>query len=740
MLRKLRERGVLRVAASYAVIAWLALQIASVVFDPLGVPKWVMTALIIAAAAGFPVAIALAWFLEIGEHGVQVDHAVDGTPRPQTRGLRHYADVIVIGVLLVAVVFLLVRQSDFARPKPPDNPAIAVLPFENLSGDPEQAYFADGLAEEMLERLGRVPGLRVIARSSSFSFRGKEIDAKSIAERLAVTTLLEGSVRREGARLKLTARLIDGRSGQQTWSGSFDREITDIFAVQAELARAVVDAIVPAARGSVATDADPPTTDLGSYDLYLLGRAQLSLRTFGSIPKSVELLRQAVRIDPAFARAQACLGSALLFQRLYFEDEAPEQSAPLLREAESAIHRALGLDPNLSEAHGAYANLLRDTRRAGADEEYRRALEINPNNAATWHDYAVFLGLDAARQRESMQATARALELDPRQPVTWANYLGHNLEPGSERFRQEFERAVQMVGDMPGALDRITLPWGAIQGYPVLVMEAGIAKRQLESDDNLPAELNFFRAWSMVDIDRAERMLELGDQHRHGVDYGQVQWFLEAEAAGLKGDAAALDQAFAFLGDKLGKDNAHLRSQMAFWRAMQGRYDEAAESLALSEPAPDQPGIPPLLNADRSWGFGFKDVARVRILRATGRDAEAGRIARETLDGLRKEQREQLTTCNWDGWVPYAGLAANEGLRDEAVEALQVAMRCGELPYAFQPQLPWFRSLEGFPPYDRLLLERGRRVERARAELLRLERQAGPDPGSKALQQAGQGR
>src|SRR5262245_19122450 len=127
-VQRLRERGVIRVAASYAVIAWLMLQIASVVLDPLGAPKWVMTALILAAAAGFPIAIALAWFLEIGDHGVAFDSAADGRARPSVRGLRHYADAIVIGVLVIAVVVLLVRQSDLGKPKPPTNPAIAVLP------------------------------------------------------------------------------------------------------------------------------------------------------------------------------------------------------------------------------------------------------------------------------------------------------------------------------------------------------------------------------------------------------------------------------------------------------------------------------------------------------------------------------------------------------------------------------------------------------------------------------------
>jgi len=217
-LIRARRRGVLRVAASYAVIAWLLLQIADVTFDPLGVPKWVMTSLIVAAVLGFPVAVAFAWFYEVGDHGVRHDTAAEDAVRPSVHGKRRFTDLAIIGVLLIAVAVLLVRQSDIGKPKPPPNPAIAVLPFENLSGNPEQAYFSDGLAVEVLDRLGRVPGLRVIASSSSFSFKGKNQDPRSVAEKLGVTTVLQGSVRRDGRKLKVNAKLIDGATGFQLWS------------------------------------------------------------------------------------------------------------------------------------------------------------------------------------------------------------------------------------------------------------------------------------------------------------------------------------------------------------------------------------------------------------------------------------------------------------------------------------------------------------------------------------------
>ncbi|HQR49633.1 MAG TPA: hypothetical protein PL152_09860, partial [Steroidobacteraceae bacterium] len=762
LLHRLRERGVLRVAASYAVIAWLLLQVASVVLDPLGIPKWVMTALIIAAAVGFPVAVGLAWFLEIGEHGIEVDRAAEGVPRPTARGLRHYADVIVIGVLVIAVVVLLVRQSDIGKPKPPSNPAIAVLPFENLSGDPAQEYFSDGLAEETLDRLGRVPGLKVIARSSSFTFKGSKLDAKAIAEKLGVTTILEGSVRRDGRRLKLSARLIDGATGQQAWSGSFDREMTDVFDVQAELAAAIVNAIVPAARGETVTTSAPPTTDLNAYDLYLLARAQLVLRTPEGIQKSLDLSRQAVALDPSFARAHAHLATSILFYTMFFDPPQVERAANL-RAAESAVHRALAIDPDLSEAHQAYAMLLRDTGQPGAEEEYRKALDLNPNNAAAWHDYAVFLGNFPKREAESARATARSLELDPRQPSTWANYLGYVQRKEPARLPAELERAIRTVGDMPGALmrfplvdwssdregirrqfahwwprlkdgpggaDGIMLPDGALRGFPVEVLRSGLAKENAPPVlGNMAPWLNRYRAWLTVDPVRAlEALPGPGDRPRSGehdaglAEAPTIQKYLEIDALGRTGNWKDLDRALAQLVGIRGADDRDALRIAAFWYAVQGRYEEAAGSLDKSLPFPAQMFVPPVLGGDARQGM--IEAAQVRILRGTGKSAEADRLARNLLDDLRRKRTSARTRC-WapdeDDTMRLAALAAGEGLKDEAVAALSDAMRCGDLPFGFEPELPWFKALEGYPPYDELVRERTRRLAQARADMLALE-------------------
>ena len=404
-----------------------------------------------------------------------------------------------------------------------------------------------------------------------------------------------------------------------------------------------------------------------------------------------------------------------------YGDPTPEQSADWLREAEASIHRALALDPDLSEAHDAYATLLRDTGRPGAEDEYKRALELNPNNASAWHNYAVFLGNSVGRLKEATHATLRTLELDPRHPAAWANYLSGMLGPGSQRYKDEVARAIRTIGDMPDSLNFVGIATTQF-GYPVETMKIALAKRRLNIPEVAGAWIFEFRAWLPVDLDRAAAALPRVDAHSTRDFPRMIRLYSEAEVAGLRGDWVELDRLFGQLKALVGDKDPSVRSTMAFWLAVQGRYDEAAESLALVGPLPDTT-LPPRLGGDTT--LGLLEPAVLRIHRATGRDKEAGRLReRARSKRLRTDRRAAGTGCDWDGWMRYASLAANEGLKDEAVDALRGAMRCGDLPYGFRPQLPWFRSLEGYAPYDELLRERGRRVEKIRAQLLQLEASA----------------
>ena len=414
-----------------------------------------MITLITAAVLGFPVAIMLAWYFELGDRGLARDTAADAAARPVVHGLRRYADVAIIGVLIATVAALLVRQSDLAKLPPPDRPTIAVLPFANLSGDPAQEYFSDGLAQELLDRLGRVPGLAVIGRSSSFSFKGKALDARTIAGRLGATTILEGAVRRTGQQLRVSATLVDGGTGRTIWSQSYDRAMTDVFAVQEEVAAAVIDSIVPAARGN-ATNAvsPPPTRDTAAYDLYLLGRAAQEARTADRLRESVAYFERVVQLDPDYAKAYAGLSRSLMLWQEYGGGGAPPPLDAQKR-AEAAAYRALAIDPELSDGHAALGTALRERDPARAEELYKRALELNPNNVTALWDYSTTLN-DARRPADQKALMARVRKLDPRLAIAWASVIWNLLQDGKiEEFRAEYAQALVDLADDPDGLNLV---------------------------------------------------------------------------------------------------------------------------------------------------------------------------------------------------------------------------------------------------------------------------------------------
>jgi tetratricopeptide (TPR) repeat protein len=458
----------------------------------------------------------------------------------------------------------------------------------------------------------------------------------------------------------------------------------------------------------------------------------------GRVEDGLVFYEEALRLDPNFARGQAQLANSLLFESMYFDESAPGQADALLRRAETTVHKALALDPDLSEAHGAYANLLRSAGRQGAEEQYKRALELNPNSASTWHDYAVFLSNLPNRNEESSRATERALELDPRQPVTWANHIGNLGHARDPRFRAEFDRAIRMVGDLPFAIDRFTLPALSTPGFPIEVMKAATIKQRSPNIDNLPLWINRFRAWLAVDPQRARQSLpdNANFVRNGGVDMESVRLLLDTDIAGILGDWASVDRNLERLRSRPAPNKARVASMAAFWHAVQGRYDEAAVELEQAVPI-EESWIPPVMGGDAL--YGQMETAQLRILRATGRASEADRLVAELLARLRAERKEVGAGCvlhgrTYEMWIRHASLAANEGLKDEAVNALNGAQRCGDLPPGFLPQLPWFKALDGYPPYEKLKREREARIVRIGPELLRIETESGLATAPQPLQ------
>jgi serine/threonine protein kinase/Flp pilus assembly protein TadD len=318
---------------------------------------------------------------------------------------------------MVADLMLLKREHESGRAAaadpaaPTQPPSLAVLPFTNLSADKENEYFSDGLTEDIIDALAKVPGLRVMARTSAFAFRGRELDVREIGARLRVKNILEGSVRRSGNRLRVTAQLVKASDGYHLWSERFDREMTDIFAIQDEISLAIAERL----RGEllhpeIAALAQRTTTNVDAFQLYLEGRYHWNRRTPAGLKKAIELFQEAIKVDPAYALAYAGLADA--YNIFTGFGQCPDME--LYDKAERAATKALEIAPGLAEARTslAYLKELRHWDWDGADREFRRAIELKPGYATAHQWYSSYL-CAMGRSDEAVREATLARELDP---------------------------------------------------------------------------------------------------------------------------------------------------------------------------------------------------------------------------------------------------------------------------------------------------------------------------------------
>jgi len=354
---ELKRRNVFRVGIAYGVAAWVLLQVADLVLDNISAPAWVIQAMMLMVGLGFVAALVIAWAYEMTPEGIRREADVDRSDSI-VAATGKKLDRIVIGFLVVAIAVLLYRQSVVAPvgPTVPSEPpvtehvvaesvvaelsepasttttadikSIAVLPFVNMSSDPEQEYFSDGITEEILNRLAKIQGLQVAARTSVFSFKGQSRDIREVAEMLGVNTMLEGSVRRDGEQIRITAQLIRASDGFHLWSETYDRKLDSIFAVQDEIAGQIATALqLNLGIARPGSGSSNPTTQPEVYDLYLRARALHRQRGPG-ILTALELFQQALEIDPEFAPAWAGLAHSYTVVFAYASREAPKVWRP----------------------------------------------------------------------------------------------------------------------------------------------------------------------------------------------------------------------------------------------------------------------------------------------------------------------------------------------------------------------------------------------------------------------------
>ena len=447
---ELRRRRVFRVAAAYAVGAWVLLQIADVVFPAVGLSESMLSSLVMVLGFGFPVAILLGWRYDLGSEGlVRTKPATSGELTLQKSD---YFVLTGLGLITIAAglgIYSHVDKQPTVIPWNAGAPVLAVLPLSNLSGNPDNEYFADGLTEELQNVLGKLDGLRVIGRTSSFSFKGQNVDLRKVGEALRANYLLQGTVRQSNDTLRVTAKLIETKDAIQVWEETYDRELGDVFAIQTSIAQAVVKELrVPLFEtNTIKVNA---AKNFQAYDRYLAGKANVRLRSLEGVNKGIGLYKEAIALDSEFVPAYA--GLALAYLRLHVNyrqmgfDEAFGQ-------AESAIQSALLMDPDSADAHSALAVLKQWTwqltdrdelKRDTADQAYLSALAKNPNDADTNKFYSSFL-VNTGKYYAAIEYAKRSLEIDPLAPGANAT-LGacYDLIGDFEQAEQHYLQEKQM--------------------------------------------------------------------------------------------------------------------------------------------------------------------------------------------------------------------------------------------------------------------------------------------------------
>ena len=419
--QELKRRKVIQVIIVYASAAFVIIELVNNVFEPLRLPDWTPTMVIVILAIGFPFAIIFSWIFDISLKGIVKTESIEPDKEPG----EDYS--------------LSDKTSRLEN-------SIAVLPFQDMSPQKDQEYFCEGMAEELINALTKVTRLQVASRTSAFQFRGKGYDISKIGKELNVHTILEGSIRKAGNKLRITAQLINVSDGYHLWSEKYDRDMEDIFAIQDEISLAIVDNLkVKLLRGEKDKLVKRYTDNLEAYSLNLKGRYYWNSLTPEGWEKSNECYQKAIEIDPTYALAY--VGLSIWHQSLAFwGDVHPGQAVPKSREF---AQKAIELDDSISDAYNSLAVIYAtyDWNRSAADKEFKRSIELDPTNALAYLNYAIIL-TNWKRFEEALIHARRAQKLDPLSSInnTWVSMI--------QMFAGQIEKAVeglqQVIAKDPG--------------------------------------------------------------------------------------------------------------------------------------------------------------------------------------------------------------------------------------------------------------------------------------------------
>jgi len=552
---ELKRRNVYKVAVAYAVVGWLIAQIATQIFPFLEIPNWVVRLVIVLIAIGFPIALVIAWAFEATPEGIKRTEVADATHQ-HSRG-RTWIYIVIIGAAISVALFFLgrytagtPRQSEAATALPAKS--IAVLPFDNLSRDPDNAFFAEGVQDEILTRLAKVADLKVIARTSTQKFKSAPENLPDIAKQLGALNILEGSVQKVNDQVRVNVQLINALTNTHLWAEIYDRKLTDIFAVESDIAKTIADTLQVRLTGSEKTAiAKEPTANTEAYELYHKGRSLWEKRSGDNIPKAIAFYKKALERDPNYALAYAGLASAYIILPFW----AGADRLDAYSKAEDAALKALHLDSNLAEAHLALGKVyFWKIDLAASLREYQRATELKPNDAGAHH----WLGNDAlaalGRFEEAIAEVKHAVELDPLSPVINTDlgttfYYAHRYDESARQLRKTLEIdptffyahfnlgiALQAKGDLSGAISEYEKAKQLSDNTFVSTLcaqakahagDKDAALRMLSDLDKISQSrevLGYYRALlylSLNNRDEALHWLEQGLKERDGAD---ISW------------------------------------------------------------------------------------------------------------------------------------------------------------------------------------------------------------------------
>lgn len=686
-LSELRRRNVLRVAAAYALVAWIIIEAGSVLLPTFGASEGFFQVYVIVVMIGFVISVVLAWIFEITPEGVKLDRDVvqsqPGTAKKQKTAMNYLIIALLVVALGVSITFNVTGVRNGETPVEQavaEKPAIAVLPFTSLSSEADNAVFADGIHGDILTQLANIGSCKVISRSSVMEYRNTTKNVRQIGQELDVGSVLQGSVQRVGDTVRINVQLVDAANDVNIWANTYDRQLTafNIFDIQTEISQAIAAALettlTPAEQVRIASK---PTADLRAYSAYVSGRDNLYLRRLETLRKARENFQQAIAYDPNYAAAYAGLAESVLLLENNHQ-ALPKDEA--FRIARANLDKALELDPGLADAY-AVKGLLESTdwqqTRIGkgnleAEAAFRRAIELNPNHASAYMWFAMLRDAEE-RDAEAIELFQRSMELDPLGRIPFTNLpmlyaqQGRNVE-AIRLWLQAMEihpdwpiprqyMATQMAGlgrlDEAAAWMQQAIELSGDQTLAIfnvrLFVAFGDIDRAAEIAKTLPADHPFAKYldgfYLLLDSD-IRGALDFFSAFADSEDLFNANEFPAGAAAQIAILAGDLDKAreFVFIDEPILREDAPLQVdkftipsivRLAYISQRRGEEAYAQELL--------QAALPVVRQQPRLGWFG-QGIQEVRILALLGRKDDALGALRELIDA---GFREPVLTDLW---------------------------------------------------------------------------------------------